>query len=190
MTPNWKPSAMFAALRGTLLRACHGARDAAPRDRKTPPALRAETLSALGAAAAKSDRRDLRQAARLAEALAATGHLCPKPTANSIDEEIARRLQEAADSGELASARGYGQPLPKDVGWDSTPAALRMPMKILKDAGVTPPEIEMFHERARLKQAIEVAPDNTERKRLQVRLAELEQSIALRLEALRISASL
>ena len=108
----------------------------------------------------------------------------------TLDEEIARRLQEATDSGELSSAKGYGRPTPEDPGWEATPAALRMPMKILKDAGVAPPEIAMFHERARLKQSIEAATDPTERKSLQLQLVELEQKIALRLEALRIHASL
>lgn len=107
----------------------------------------------------------------------------------TFDEEIARRLQEAADSGELAAAESYGKPLPEVTGWEDTPPALRMPMKILKDAGATPPEIAMFHERARLKKAIEVEADSAKRKIMQVQLAELEQNIALRLEALRINAS-
>ena len=76
----------------------------------------------------------------------------------TFDEEIARRIQEAADSGELSSATGYGKPLREDPGWADTPAALRMPKKILKDAGAAPPEIAMFHERARLRQAIDAAP--------------------------------
>ena len=107
----------------------------------------------------------------------------------TLDEEIARRIQEAADSGELSRADGYGKPLPEDPGWEATPPALRMPMKILKDAGVAPPEIAMFHERARLKQALESAPDPAARKLLQRQLVELEQNIALRLEALRKNAS-
>ena len=69
----------------------------------------------------------------------------------TLDEEIARRLQEAAESGELSLAKAYGKPLAHDPGWDSTPEALRMPMKILKDAGAIPPEIAWFHERARLR---------------------------------------
>jgi hypothetical protein len=63
-------------------------------------------------------------------------------------------------------------------------------MKILKDAGVTPPEIEWFHERACLKVSIEAAVDPTERRALQVQLIELEQKITLRLEALRINPTL
>ena len=108
----------------------------------------------------------------------------------SFDEEIARHLQEAADSGELQGAKGYGKPTPEDPAWDATPEALRMPMKILKDAGATPPEIAMFHERAQLKHQIASATDPGERQRLQLRLVGLEAVIAIRLESLRINANL
>ena len=64
-----------------------------------------------------------------------------------------------------------------------------MPMKILKDAGVAPPEIAMFHERVHLRASIEVAAGPEERLKLQKRLTELEQMLALRLEALRIYSS-
>jgi hypothetical protein len=63
-------------------------------------------------------------------------------------------------------------------------------MKILKDAGAAPPEIALFHERAQLRQSVAAATDPAERKQLQLRLAELEQNIALRLESLRRNASL
>ena len=109
---------------------------------------------------------------------------------HTFDEEIARRIQEAADSGELSGAKGYGQPVPEDPGFADTPAALRMPMKILKDAGAAPPEIAMFHERARLRKSIEAATDPIERRDLQLKLVLLEQNIALRLEALRLNANL
>jgi hypothetical protein len=103
----------------------------------------------------------------------------------TFDEEIARHLQEAADSGELGRAKGYGKPLAEDPGWEATPEALRMPMKILKDAGAAPPEIALFHERARLKASIDAAAEPEERRKLQIQLNELEQMLAFRLEALR-----
>jgi hypothetical protein len=108
----------------------------------------------------------------------------------TFDEEIARHLKEAAESGELSQAKGYGKPLPEDPGWESTPEALRMPMKILKDAGVVPPEIEWFHERARLKASIYAVSNPIELRQLQIKLIELEQKIALRLEVLRVSSNL
>jgi len=104
----------------------------------------------------------------------------------TFDEEIARHLQEAAESGELRQARGYGRPTTENPGWDATPAALRMPMKILKDAGAAPPEVALFHERARLRTALAAAGGADERASLQRTLNDLEQRISLRLEMLRI----
>ena len=103
----------------------------------------------------------------------------------SLDEEIARHLRDAASAGELEQAPSYGKPLAADVGWDETPEALRMPFKILKDAGVTPPEIAMFHQRAELRAQIRAEPDGPQRDALERKLNELELAIALRLEALK-----
>ena len=108
----------------------------------------------------------------------------------SIDEEIARHLKEAADSGELSRATNYGKPLDELAGWDDTPPALRLPFKILKDAGVVPPEIEMFRERGRLLEAIAGCDDERVRATLQSQVDELNLRIALRLEALRKDAAL
>ena len=65
-----------------------------------------------------------------------------------------------------------------------------MPFKILKDAGVVPREVEMFRERAALARALENCTDDEERRQITQKLTELEQAIALRLEALRINPSL
>ena len=106
------------------------------------------------------------------------------------DEEIARHLREALASGELSRVEGYGKPLPEDTGWSATPEELRMPFKILKNAGFVPPEVEMFQERAALSAALEACTDEAERVSLRTRLSELQQKIALRLEALRTNRSL
>lgn len=103
------------------------------------------------------------------------------------DEDIARHLREALASGELRQAKGFGKPLPEDTGWEATPPALRMPFRILKNAGVPPPEIALFHERARLAAAVRDCRDAAARKVLEQQLSELEQKLALRLEALRAS---
>lgn len=108
----------------------------------------------------------------------------------SLEEEISRHLQEMADSGELSKVEGYGKPMAEDAGWNDTPEALRMPFKILKNSGFYPPEIEMFHERARLTAAVRDCRDDDARVKLQKQLSELEQKISLRLEALRKHSSL
>ena len=109
---------------------------------------------------------------------------------STLDEEIARQLQAAAASGELAMAQGYGKPLSEIPGWDDTPGALRMPFKILKDAGVAPAEVGLFHERARLRATIEACENPSAREKLRLELSELEQKLALRMESLRSNATL
>ena len=106
------------------------------------------------------------------------------------DEEIARHLREALASGELAAARSFGKPLPEDAGWNATPESLRMPFKILKNAGVVPPEVELFHQRAALAASLQQCNSQAQRTELQRKLSDLEQAIALRLEALRVTGSL
>lgn len=106
------------------------------------------------------------------------------------DEEIARHLRDALASGELAAARNYGKPLAEDEGWSATPESLRMPFKILKDAGVVPAEVELFHQRAALSAALEQCSSEADRIELRRKLNDLRQQISLRLEALRTSGTL
>ena len=105
----------------------------------------------------------------------------------TIDEEIAYQLKAAAASGELSQAKDYGKPFLEDDGWNDTPEALRMPFKILKNAGIAPPEIALFRERAALNASISGCVDDAERKKFRHRLSEIEQILAIRLETMRTS---
>lgn len=105
----------------------------------------------------------------------------------SQDEAIAEHLARAYESGELQSAESFGKPLREPEGYRETPDEFRMPFKILKNAGVTPPEIELFHKRAALRREVELATTDGERKALQQKLSELEQLLALRLEAIQVT---
>ena len=102
-----------------------------------------------------------------------------------LEDEIGRKLAEAERSGELRTAKGYGEPLQADAAWEQTPDSLRMPFKILKDAGVVPYEIELLNKRAALRREIDACGDDATRCDLLKSLSTLEQSISLRLEALR-----
>lgn len=106
------------------------------------------------------------------------------------DEEIARHLRAALESGELAGTKGFGKPLPIDEGWDATPDSLRMPFKILKNSGFVPPEVEWFHERAALTAALKNCESEAEGTELRRKLSDLQQKITLRLEALRSKGTL
>ncbi|MCS6996202.1 MAG: DUF1992 domain-containing protein [Casimicrobiaceae bacterium] len=106
----------------------------------------------------------------------------------TLEEEIGRALEQAA--AELRAAPSYGRPLALPEGWDEAPPELRMAFKLLKDGGFVPPEVALFHERARLRAALASAREASQRTRLEAELAALEQRLALRLEALRTHALL
>jgi DNA-binding transcriptional ArsR family regulator len=107
-----------------------------------------------------------------------------------LEDHIGQHLRESEQTGELQAAPSYGKPLGFGDGYDETPAELRMGMKILKDAGVVPPEVEAMREAAELEARMNACADETERRVLQRRLSEMRQAIALRLEGLARSGSL
>jgi hypothetical protein len=108
-----------------------------------------------------------------------------------VEDHIGRAIAESEASGELRSAPSYGRPLSFGDGYDETPAELRMPMKILKDAGIVPPEVEVMREIAAMQATLDALPeDDAAAPALRRRLADLRQALALRLEKLRISGSL
>ena len=106
-----------------------------------------------------------------------------------VEDEIGRHLAESEKNGELRTAPSFGKPMNFGDGYDETPAELRMPMKILKDAGVAPPEVEVMREIAALQaelEALGAAADDDAARALRQRLADRRQALALRLEKLRL----
>jgi Domain of unknown function (DUF1992) len=106
------------------------------------------------------------------------------------EDHIGRALQDSDRSGELKAAPSYGKPLGFGDGYDETPAELRMGMKVLKDAGVLPHEVELMREAAALQARIDACTDAAALPAMRKQLSELQQNIALRLEKLRVSGSL
>jgi hypothetical protein len=108
----------------------------------------------------------------------------------TLDDHIAESLRDSERSGELRSAPSYGKPLAPPEGWDDTPEAFRLPFKILKNAGIVPPEVEALRELAALKSELQACTDSTLAQCLRQRISDKQQAIALRLEALRASGRL
>ncbi len=107
-----------------------------------------------------------------------------------LEDDIGRHLAQAAASGELQAARSWGKPLDLGDGYDETPVELRMGMKILKDAGVVPPEVELMQRIEALRLSLEGrAEGDAEAVAGRQRLAEMRQQLALRLEHLKRSGS-
>jgi hypothetical protein len=107
-----------------------------------------------------------------------------------LDDQIGEHLRHSEQTGELKAAPSYGKPLSFGDGYDETPTELRMGMKILKDAGVVPPEVEAMRTAAELEARMNACTDDAERRVFQQRLSEMRQAIALRLEGLARSGSL
>ena len=106
-----------------------------------------------------------------------------------LEDDIGRSLAESARSGELQAAPSYGKPLNFGDGYDETPAELRMGMKVLKDAGVVPPEVELMQRIATLdkRAAAESSPEVAASLRQEA--ADLRLALQMRLERFRNSGS-
>ncbi len=107
-----------------------------------------------------------------------------------LEDHIGRSLAQSERSGELRRAPSFGKPLDLGDGYDQTPAELRMGYKILKDAGVLPPEVQWMRDIEAMRQRLAQTTGEAEATPLRQRLCELQQQLALRLEKLRISGSL
>ena len=108
----------------------------------------------------------------------------------TLDDHIAQSLRNSERSGELRSAPSYGKPLAPTEGWDETPAEFRLPFKILKDAGIVPPEVEAMREVAALKRELQACTDPGAQQALRQRISDKQQALALRLEGLRATGRL
>jgi Domain of unknown function (DUF1992) len=107
------------------------------------------------------------------------------------EDHIGRALRDSERSGELKAAPSWGRPMDFGDGYAETPAEMRMPFKILKDAGVVPHEVLLFREAAALRERIAaLGADSGEARPWRQRLVDIEQSLALRLERLRVNGTL
>jgi hypothetical protein len=108
----------------------------------------------------------------------------------TLDEQIAQSLRDAQRSGELQAARHWGKSLDLEDGYAQTPEEFRMAFKLLKDAGLVPPEVETMKQIAALREVIAADPQAPRADAMRRRLSELQQQLALRLEKLRVSGTL
>ena len=108
-----------------------------------------------------------------------------------LEDHIGRSLTESQHSGELQSAPSYGKPLNLGDGYSETPEELRMGYKILKDAGVVPPEVELMRQIEAQRQSLASLLDGDAALTAgRKKLSEMQQQLALRLEKLRATGSL
>lgn len=97
-----------------------------------------------------------------------------------FEDRIGEWVAAAERSGELRHAPSWGRPLGGD-GYLETPAELRLGFKVLRNADVLPPEVELIRERGDLRERLAVAEEG-EREALRRRLVDVELQVSMALE--------
>jgi hypothetical protein len=82
-----------------------------------------------------------------------------------------QKIREAVERGEFDNLGYHGKPLKFDD-LAGVPEALRMGYKILKNAGVLPPEMQLKKDVLSLQDLIKACYDEDERRRLQHKMSE------------------
>jgi hypothetical protein len=90
---------------------------------------------------------------------------------DSLARIAEQKIREAIERGEFDNLGFHGKPLKLDE-LSGVPEALRMGFKILKNAGVLPPEMELKKEIVSLQDLLQVCSDDGERRRLEHQLNE------------------
>jgi hypothetical protein len=80
-----------------------------------------------------------------------------------------RKIRESIERGEFDNLPCHGKPIVLED-FSGVPAPLRMGYKIMKNAGVLPPEMQLKKETVTLQQLINACEDDTEKKELQKKL--------------------
>jgi hypothetical protein len=97
----------------------------------------------------------------------------------SVEAVVEERIQEGMRRGDFDALPGAGKPL--DLDDDAlVPPELRIAYRILKNAGVVPPELIERREIAELEAAVAGLDDAAERKRALARLAVLRTRLGAR----------
>jgi len=91
-----------------------------------------------------------------------------KETMTDIFQKIAeQKIREAQERGDFDDLPGKGRPLDLDD-WERVPEELRLAYKVLKNAGFTPPELEIKKEIAQIEDLLAAATDE-QQKYLQIK---------------------
>lgn len=102
-----------------------------------------------------------------------------------VDDIIKQWVERVEKTGELKHIEGFGKPFNFADGYLETPDDLRMAFKILKDAGYVPAEVEMLNRLAALREELAATQDTEQQRVLRVKIAEMQQKVAMMLGALR-----
>ncbi len=97
------------------------------------------------------------------------------------DDIIGGWIRNAEKTGEIERLPGYGKPL--DLEDDShIPRKYRMAYRVLKNAGIAPPEVDLINKIAALRRQLETTRDERAREEIVAQIRESQQKLDVALD--------
>ena len=99
----------------------------------------------------------------------------------SFDKIVEALIKEAQERGEFENLPGKGKPVDLTTYFE-TPEEIRLAQSVLKNAGMTSPEVQLLNEIAELRQLIAAMADPTKKEELQKKVQAKQIEFSLMME--------
>ena len=99
----------------------------------------------------------------------------------SFDKIVEALIREAQERGEFDNLPGKGKPIDLSSYFE-TPEEVRLAQSVLKNAGMTPPEVETLREIAGLRQVQEAVTDEAKKQEIRKRIEQKQMEFNLMME--------
>ena len=99
----------------------------------------------------------------------------------ALDRIVEALIKEAQERGEFDNLPGKGKPIDLSEYFEM-PEEIRLAQSVLKNAGMTSPEIDLLNEIATLRQLLTAVTDENEKEDLQKKLQEKQMEFSLMVE--------
>lgn len=104
----------------------------------------------------------------------------------SFDKVVEALIREAQERGEFDNLPGKGKPIDLSTYFE-TPEEIRLAQSVLKNAGMTPPEVQLLKEIAELRQFFAAVVDEEKKAKLQKQIQQKQIEFSLMMERQRKS---
>jgi hypothetical protein len=99
----------------------------------------------------------------------------------SFDKLVESLIKEAQERGEFDNLPGKGKPIDL-TSYFETPEDLRLAQSVLKNAGITPPEVQLLKEIAQLKELLTLTREDLKTIEIQKQIQEKQIEFSLMME--------
>ena len=99
----------------------------------------------------------------------------------SFDKIVEALIKEAQERGEFDNLPGKGKPIDL-TSYFETPEEVRLAQSVLKNAGMTSPEVQILKEIAELRQVQEAVTDEEKRQEIKKQIEQKQMEFSLMME--------